>query len=291
MHYGSRLRDLLDRPDLLVCPGVHDPITARAAELADFEALYMTGYGTSLARTGYPDVGLVTMPEMVANASAVQERATVPVFCDADTGYGDVKNVVRTVREYVKTGVAGVHIEDQRDPKAGPGGDIEVLPTEAVVAKMRAAADVRDERDEDFLLIGRSDVLEVPDHDVDDAIDRVNAFVEAGADAGFVTGYEDREAVRRIGAAIDAPLVYDWNGAHPRLSLDELEAFGYDVVIFPLLGTQAAALETYRRAAAVHDEGVSAVGSLIDAFDDLEHPFTAFAGYDEIERWETRYGE
>lgn len=289
MQYGSELRAVLDETDLLVCPGVHDPITARAAELAGFDALYMTGYGTSLARAGYPDVGLVTMPEMVANAGAIQERASVPVFCDADTGYGDAKNVVRTVREYVKTGVAGVHIEDQRDPKAGPGGDIEVLPTETVTAKIRAAADVRDERDAEFVLIGRSDAAETPEYGVEEAIDRVNAFADAGADAAFVTGYESREDVRLAGEEVDVPLVYDWNGVHPRVSLDDLDAFGYDVVIFPLLGTQAAALETYRRASAVREEGVSAVGSLADAFDDLDHPFETFAGYDEIERWEERY--
>lgn len=291
MRYGSRLRALLDQTDLVVCPGVHDPLTARAAELADFDALYMTGYGTSLARTGYPDVGLVTMSEMVENAGAIQERASVPVFCDADTGYGDAKNVVRTVREYVKTGVAGVHIEDQRDPKAGPGGNIEVLPTEDVTAKMRAAADVRDERDEEFVLIGRSDAPETREYGVDEAVERLDAFVDAGADAGFVTGYDSRDDVRRVGEAVDAPLVYDWNGDHPRLSLDELEQFGYDVVIFPLLGTQSAVLETYRRASAVQEEGVSAVGSLVDAFDDLEHPFATFAGYDEIEEWERRYRE
>ena len=289
MSYGSQFRTLLDETDLLICPGVQDPLTARAAELAGFDALYMTGYGTSLARTGYPDVGLVTMSEMVANAGAVQERASVPVFCDADTGYGDAKNVVRTVREYVKTGVAGVHVEDQRDPKAGPGGDIEVLPTETVATKIRAAADVRDERDESFVVIGRSDAAETPEHDVAEAIDRVNAFADAGADAAFITGYDDREAVRRAGEAVDVPLVYDWNGVHPRLSLDDLEAFGYDVVIFPLLGTQAAALETYRRASAVREEGVSAAGSLVDAFDELDHPFETFAGYDEIAAWTREY--
>lgn len=289
MTYSSEFRDLLDREELLVCPGVHDPITARAAERAGFDALYMTGYGTSLARTGYPDIGLVTMPEMVENAGAIQEAASVPVFCDADTGYGDVKNVIRTVREYVRTGVAGIHIEDQRDPKAGPGGDIQVIPTAEAAEKIRAAADVREEHDSDFLVIGRSDAPEAPDHDVDDAIDRVNAFLDAGADMAFITGQETEDDVKRVGREVDGPLVYDWNGVHPRTSIADLDAYGYDVVIFPLLGTQAAVLETYSRAAAIEEDGVEAVESLVDAYDDLPYSFEDFAGFDEIADWESTY--
>lgn len=285
----SRFRSLIATDELLVCPGVHDPVTARAAEHAAFDALYMTGYGTSLARAGYPDVGLVTMPEMVANATAVQEATSVPVFCDADTGYGDVKNVIRTVREYVRTGVAGVHIEDQRDPKSGPGGDIQVIPEADVTEKVRAAVDVRDERDPEFVVIGRSDAAESPDHDVDDAVSRVNAFLDVGADAAFVTGQETVDDVERVGRGVNGTLVYDWNGVHPRVSLDELDEYGYDIVIFPLLGTQAAALETYRRASAVAADGVEPVGALVDAFEDLPHSFEEFAGYDEIDEWERRY--
>ncbi len=285
----SRFRELVAAEELLVCPGVHDPITARAAERAGFDALYMTGYGTSLARTGYPDVGLVTMPEMVANAGAVGEAASVPVFCDADTGYGDVKNVIRTVREYVRSGVAGIHIEDQEDPKSGPGGDIRVIPTADAVEKVRGAADVRDERDPEFVVIGRSDAPESPDHGVEDAVERVNAFLDAGADAAFVTGQETVDEVARLGEAVDGPLVYDWNGLHPRVSLDELNEYGYGVVIFPLLGTQSAVLETYRRASAVAENGVEPAGELADAFADLPHSFEEFAGYDEVAEWEGTY--
>lgn len=290
MRYGEQFRDLVESDELVVCPGVHDPITARAAQAADFDAIYMTGYGTSLARTGYPDVGLITMPEMIENARAVQESVSVPVFCDADTGYGDVKNVVRTVQEYIQTDVAGIHIEDQRDPKAGPGGDVQVVPTAEAVEKIRAAADVRDERDPEFVVIGRSDAPESSDHDVDDAVDRVNAFLDAGADLGFVTGQESAAEVERVGREVDGRLVYDWNGVHPRLSLDELDAYGYDVVIFPLLGTQAAVLETYRRAADVQERGIEPVGSLVDAFDELPYAFEEFARYGEIEDWEDEYG-
>lgn len=290
MNYGTQFRDLIETTDLLVCPGIHDPLTARAADLADFDALYMTGYGTSLSRTGYPDIGVVTMSEMISNAAAIQETASVPVFCDADTGYGDEKNVVRTVREYTKTGVAGIHIEDQQEPKKGPGGDIQVIPAEVAANKIRVAADVRDERDNSFFLIGRSDALEAPSHDIDDTIERVNTFIDAGADAGFVTGYETEEEVQSIGEQIDNPLIYDWNGDHPRVSLVDLEDYGYDVVIFPVLGIQAAMLETYRRTAAIKEQGVAPVADLVDSFDTLPHDFATFSGYDEIQSWQERYG-
>lgn len=107
---GAVLRERLDSDKLLVCPGVHDPLTAAAADIVGFDAIYMTGYGTSLSKVGYPDAGFITMPEMIENASNIQERISVPLIADADNGYGNATNVVRTVREYIKAGVGAIHI-------------------------------------------------------------------------------------------------------------------------------------------------------------------------------------
>lgn len=117
MEYGNRLATLVEREDILVCPGVYDALTAKAADKIGFEALYMTGFGTSLAKTGLPDAGLVSMTEMVENGHNIQNTVDVPVVCDADAGYGNATNVLRTVREYAYAGVGAIHIEDQMVPK------------------------------------------------------------------------------------------------------------------------------------------------------------------------------
>ena len=155
---AGRLRELIERDEILLCPGVHDPLTAAIADGVDFEAIYMTGYGTSLSKTGYPDAGMVTMPEMIDNANKIQERIDVPLVADCDDGYGSVANVVRSVREYVKTAVAGIHIEDQKFPKrCGHTAGRRVVSQEEAVGKIRAACDVRDERNDDFVVIARTD--------------------------------------------------------------------------------------------------------------------------------------
>jgi 2-methylisocitrate lyase-like PEP mutase family enzyme len=178
MTASATLRDLLRRHEMLIAPGAYDGITARLVEQAGFSAVYMTGAGTS-ASLGYPDFGLVTMTEMVENAAMMARSVSVPVIADADTGYGNELNVTRTVREYEARNVAGIHIEDQVSPKrCGHLDGKEVISRGEFVSKIRAAVAAR--RDPNFFIIARTDARAVIG--LDEAIDRANAALDAGAD-------------------------------------------------------------------------------------------------------------
>src|SRR3954451_8228307 len=182
MTQAARLRQLLRRDGMVVAPGAYDCITAKLIAQAGFEAVYMTGAGTA-ATLGYPDYGLVTMSEMVGNAGRIAAAVDLPVVADADTGYGNELNAVRTVREYEARGVAGIHIEDQVFPKkCGHLDNKEVIPREDYIAKIRAAAEAR--RTKDFLVIARTDARAVIGFD--EAIQRANAALAAGAEMVFV---------------------------------------------------------------------------------------------------------
>src|SRR5437762_7900964 len=187
MTQAARFRELLRRDGMVVAPGAYDCITARLIERAGFDAVYMTGAGTA-ATLGYPDFGLVTMSEMVANAGRIAATVALPIIADADTGYGNELNVVRTVREFETAGVAGIHIEDQGFPKkCGHLEDKEIVPREEWLAKIRAATQSR--RSPDFLVIARTDSRAVAGFD--EAILRANAAIAAGADM--------RSEERRVG--------------------------------------------------------------------------------------------
>src|SRR5437879_10554346 len=194
MTQAARFRELLRRDRMVVAPGAYDCITARLIERAGFDAVYMTGAGTA-ATLGYPDFGLVTMSEMGGKAGRIAAAVGVPVIADADTGYGNELNVVRTVREYETAGVAGIHIEDQGFPKkCGHLDDKEIVPREDWLAKIRAAAQSR--RSADFLVLARPDSRAVAGFD--EAILRANAAIIAGADMAFVVAAQTIDA----GAAV-----------------------------------------------------------------------------------------
>lgn len=281
---ATRLRDLIDRDEILCCPGVHDPLSAAVADSVGFEAMYMTGYGTSLSKTGYPDTGLVTMHEMIENAKNVQERIEVPLIADCDNGYGGIANVIRSVREYIKAGVGGIHIEDQVFPKrCGHTAGRELIPTEEAAGKIEAACDVRGERNEDFVIITRTDARGAVDGSFSDSLDRMDAYLDAGADVAFVKGPTDRDEIERIGEHIDAPLLYNFVGdlgTSPYVDIDDLEAMGYDLVIFPVLSTLAAITGIHDHLQAFKQEGLDAVRGLDDAFEACPvgslHDFSGF---------------
>ena len=228
----SRFRQLLQQPGIIVAPGAYDCLTARIIQQAGFPAVYMTGAGTSVARLGYPDLGLATMTEMVANAASIAAAVDVPVIADADTGYGGVLNVQRTVREYERAGVSAIHIEDQESPKrCGHLDDKRVIPVEEMVRKVRAAVDARS--DEDFTIIVRTDALAVTDWD--DTMRRCQAYVEAGADVLFVEALRSLDEVNRVTSNFDVPLLYNYveTGKSPLIPAAELERLGFKLVIFP----------------------------------------------------------
>jgi 2-methylisocitrate lyase-like PEP mutase family enzyme len=292
--YASRLRSLLERDEALLCPGVHDPLTAAVADDVGFEAIYMTGYGTSLSKTGYPDAGLVTMPEMVENAGNIQERIDVPLIADCDNGYGNATNVVRSVREYIKTETGGIHIEDQVFPKrCGHTKGRRVIPREEAEGKIRAACDVRDERNEDFVIIARTDARGAVDGSLSEAIARVNDYIDAGADVAFVEGPTDREEVERIAAEVDGPLLYNFVGdlgSSPYVDLDDLEEMGYDVVIFPVLSTLATITGVHEHLDRFKREGLEGVRRLDDAFGECPvGDLHEFSGFTDVVEWEREY--
>ncbi|HEY1258898.1 MAG TPA: isocitrate lyase/PEP mutase family protein [Stellaceae bacterium] len=231
MTQRARFRELLRRDGMVVAPGAYDCITAKLIEAAGFEAVYMTGAGTA-ATLGYPDFGLVTMSEMVGNAERLCAAVGLPVVADADTGYGNELNVFRTVREYERSGVAGIHIEDQGFPKkCGHLDDKEIVPREEWLAKIRAAAAAR--RDSDFLIIARTDARAVAGFD--EAIARANAALAAGAEMVFVEAPQTLEEVAAVPRLVQGPCLLNvvYGGKTPDLDLREAERMGYKMAILP----------------------------------------------------------
>ena len=232
MRATQRFRQLLNEPGIITAPGAYDCLTAAIIERTGFPAAYMTGAGTSVARIGYPDLALATATEMLANAAYIAGAVDIPVIADADTGYGGTMNVRRTIREYERTGVAAVHIEDQQFPKrCGHLEDKRVVSIDEMVQKIRAAVDAR--TDDDFTIIVRTDALAVTGWD--DTMRRCEAFTEAGADALFVEAIRSAEEAAEVVAHTSVPLLYNFveTGKSPLLNVSELERLGFKMVIFP----------------------------------------------------------
>ena len=224
MNIARLLRRRLVGPSMVVAPFVYDALQAKIAERLGFEAVYMTGFGTAAAR-GFPDLGLLTMTEMVENARTIARSVAIPVICDADTGYGNPINVRRTVREYEAAGAAALHIEDQVWPKrCGFLAGKQVLPMEEMVPKVRAACDAR--ANPDTVIIARTDALAV--NGWDDTVRRARAYRDAGADLIFVDGIHTADDLRAYAERLaDLPLLY--NGQ--LLPVDELAKLGFKVTI------------------------------------------------------------
>ena len=230
---GKRLRELLARDEILIVPGAYDALIARMIEKVGFDAVYMTGGGTVNALTGLPDNGLITLTEMVMNARYMAQTTSIPIISDADTGYGNAVNVMRTVREFEKAGVAGIHLEDQVAPKrCGHLEGKEVVTTEEMVGKIRAACAARN--DPDFVIIARIDARAVLGFD--EAIRRARAYREAGADVLFPEALESEEEFREFAKGVEGPLLANMTefGKSPYLTAQQFEAMGYKIVIFPV---------------------------------------------------------
>ena len=232
MRMTTKLRQLLREPGIIVAPGAYDCLTAKIIRQAGFPAVYMTGAGTSVARLGYPDLALATMTEMVANAADIAAAVDLPVIADADTGYGGVLNVQRTIRQYERAGVAAVHIEDQEFPKrCGHLDNKRVILVEDMVRKIRAAIDARS--DDDFVIIARTDALAVTGWD--DTMRRAEAYAKAGADVLFIEALLTPEQAAQAAQKFDLPLLYNFveTGKSPLIPAPELERLGFKLVIFP----------------------------------------------------------
>lgn len=232
MRTTTKFRQLLNQPGIIQAPGAYDCLTAKLIQQAGFPAVYMTGAGTSVAQLGYPDLGLATMTDMIANAGSIADILDVPLIADADTGYGGILNVRRTIRQYERAGVAAVHIEDQEMPKrCGHLDDKKVVSTQDMVQKIRAAVDAR--TDDDFTIIVRTDSIAVTGWE--DAMHRCEQYMKAGADALFVEALRTPEEVEQVAKNLDIPLLYNFveSGKSPLLSAADLEKFGFKIVIYP----------------------------------------------------------
>jgi len=236
----TRLRELLAAPTPLVAPGAYDALTARLVAQAGFDAVYMTGFGTTASLLGRPDVGLLGQAEMADNARRIAAVVDIPLIADADTGYGDPINVIRTVREYEQAGVAALHIEDQVMPKrCGHLAGKEVVPTGEMVAKIEAAVAAR--TDPDLVLIARTDVAQTEGTDA--AIDRARRFADAGADVLFVEAPPSEADIEKVATELAGQsLVFNAaeGGRTPPLGLDRLDELGFSLVLYPIATLLAA---------------------------------------------------
>jgi 2-methylisocitrate lyase-like PEP mutase family enzyme len=288
---STRLRELIARGPTLYVPGCYNAMSARVLEDAGFEAIYMTGYGTSLSLTGLPDVGLATMSEMLANARYIASAVSVPLIADADTGFGNAVNVIRTVREYIGAGVGGLHMEDQVSPKrCGHVAGRLVIGLDEAVGKIRAAVDTRDAHDPDFVIIARTDARGASGGSLEEAIRRVNAYLAAGADLAFVEGPTSAGEVQRICREVKGPVFYNMTGVSPRFTLDELRALGVAVCISPNAMLRSALAAMHDLAREMKAEGPVAETRFMEGF--RKHPLGdlhTFAGFDQVRAWEREY--
>jgi carboxyvinyl-carboxyphosphonate phosphorylmutase len=283
----ARLRELLAGDEIVVAPGAFDALSARLVEAAGFPAVYLTGFGTTASLLGRPDVGLLTMTEMVQAAGRIRAAVEVPVVADADTGYGNALNVIRTVREYEAAGVAGIHLEDQVAPKrCGHLEGKRVVPAETMTDRVRAAVAAR--QDPDFVLIARTDARAV--EGLDAAIDRARRYRDAGADMLFVEALQSEAEVERVADVFrGVPLLFNWaeGGKTPPLSRDRLRELGFRLVICPV-STLLAATEAMRAVLA----RIARDGTPADAVRDLPGltDFADLVGLPEINEIGETYG-
>jgi 2-methylisocitrate lyase-like PEP mutase family enzyme len=274
MNPRKQLRASLAKAGYTIVPGAYDTLTARLVQLAGFDAVYLTGGGYSRAN-GYPDVGLLSLTEVVQWISRTVEAVEIPVIADMDAGYGNALNVIRSVREYEKTGVAAFHLEDQVSPKKCGHYEGKLIVSKAeMVGKVKAAVDAR--RDADMVIIARSDAR--AGEGLQAAIDRVNAYLEAGADVGFVEAPQSAEELAAAARQLIKPALANIfeGGKTPPLPARQLEAMGYRIGIYPSQ-THRAAIAASKKVLAVlkRDGDTAAIEAELATFNDREEAVNA----------------
>jgi len=281
-----KLRELMEKKDIILAPGAYDALSARIIEAVGFDVVYMTGFGTAASLLGYPDVGLLTMSEMVDNARRIVEAVNIPVIADADTGYGNPINVIRTVQAYEDAGVAGIHIEDQVFPKkCGHITGKQVIPKEDMVEKVAAAKDAK--RNKDFLIIARTDAIAV--EGIESAIERAKEYYRAGADMIFVEAPESMEQIRLIARELKGiPLLFNWaeGGKTPPVDLNTLRELGFKIVIFPISALLSATKAIMKVLESIKKDGtpINVMGELFPF-----NEFLNFIGLPEVQQLEKKY--
>ncbi len=282
---GARLRALMMADTPVLVPGAYDALSARLVEQAGFDAVYMTGFGATAARLGMPDVGLLTATEMVDQAGRMAGAVSVPLISDADTGYGNVVNVRRTVQDFERAGVAAIHLEDQVSPKrCGHMSGKQVVPAGEMVDKVHAAVEAR--TDPGFVIIARTDARAVDG--LDAALGRAAAYRDAGADVLFVEAPQDEVEIEAVAHAFPGtPLMFNWveRGRTPMLSLEQIAELGFALVIYPVATLFSATLAMQRYLAEIRRAG-SPLAVLDDAVD--FEAFTDLVGLPEVRAYEER---
>jgi len=225
---------LIKEKGTIVAPGVYDCIGAMMAERAGFQAVYLTGFGTSASLIGKPDLGFLTLTEALNQADRIEKATNLPVLADAEAGFGNATSTMRTVQEYEKAGIVAIHLEDQINPKRWkPDGYPQVVSMEEHADKIRAAVEAR--RDPNFLIIGRTDAVQR--YGLGEAIRRANFYLEAGADLHFVHGVGDIEDLQRVANEIEAPGLVNYStiieSGNKPAPVSVFEEMGYKLVIFP----------------------------------------------------------
>jgi 2-methylisocitrate lyase-like PEP mutase family enzyme len=299
MYGRERLAETVAESAITIVPGVYDGISARLVEQQGFESGFLSGAGVSNSRLAQPDVGFLTLPDVADQTRELADAVNIPIWVDADTGYGNAVNVHRTVQRLANAGAAAVMIEDQQWPKrCGHMAGKSVVPFDEAVSKIEAAADARDTHAPDLMVKARTDATE--SDGLDEAIRRLNAFADAGADVVFADALRSAEDIRRVAAAVDAPLSVNMGfgvrsrPTTPLIPAARLEEMGVDVVIYPRLITAAATAGMKRGlqelATAVEtQEEYEAPDAVVDweyytdlvgmpAVDELEEQFTADSG-------------
>lgn len=228
----TQLRRLIEGPEPFPMVGTFDALTAKLAERCGFPVIYASGYGISAAMLGMPDVGLLTATEMLDTLGRICDAVSRPVIADGDTCYGNYVNATRLVRDVIKAGAAGMHIEDQAFPKrCGHMDNKRLAPAQDMIDKIKAIVDAR--TDDDFVLVARTDAIAVENFEA--ALERAERFVEAGADVAFVEAPENEAQMRDIPQRLSMPLWYNasWDGKSPLPSLKELGELGYRIICYP----------------------------------------------------------
>jgi len=286
MHPGKKLKEALAKGGLLSAPGVYDMISARIADRLGFGALYMTGYGVS-ASIGLPDAGLVSYTEMVGRVAQICQGTQTPVICDADTGFGGLLNVERTVKGYEAAGAAAIQLEDQVFPKkCGHTPGRRVVPVGEMVRKIEVAAASRSSPD--LLIVARTDAR--TQHGLDEALRRGEAFAKAGADILFIESPESEEEMARIGRCFDLPLLANMadGGRTPILPKERLEELGYKLAIFPATGFLATAKALEHAYGVLREKGSSdTLAPDLYSFD----KFCRLVGFEHIWEFDKRWAE
>ncbi len=282
----ASLRKLISGKDTILAPGAYDALSARIIEQAGFPVVYMTGFGTSASLLGRPDVGLLTMTQMVDNARRIAQAVDVPVIADADTGYGNALNVIRTVQEYEMAGVSAIHIEDQVTPKkCGHMEDKQVISSSEMVEKIHAATEAR--RSPDFLIIARTDARAM--EGLDSALRRGRMYREAGADALFIEAPQNEQEIEEVARTLaDVPLLFNWaeGGKTPPMPLERIAELGFRIVIFPIGALLVATKAIRELAAEIKKSGTPIrIASELMSFKD----FNDFVGLPEIRQIERRF--